>query len=102
MSTRDKSDFGSGKILPDELPDPARSHADDDEGVVHPERDWATGPDIAAAEAADHAAHASSGGSDTSSVERGAHFRADGSDDVPHEPLDPPHPPKHVRSADSA
>ncbi|WP_407320655.1 hypothetical protein UQW22_09230 [Isoptericola halotolerans] len=98
MSTRDKSDFGSGKLLPDELPGAAgpdaAATADGDHGVVHPDRDWATGPDIAAAEAADRASHAH--------VERGAHFRADEDGDAPQEPVDPPHPPKHARSAGSA
>lgn len=95
MSTRDKSDFGAGKILPDELPDATApddaSGPAGDDGVVHPERDWATGPDIAAAE------HATA-----STVESGAHFRADEGGDTPREPVEPPHPPKHARSADSA
>ncbi|WP_277209399.1 hypothetical protein [Isoptericola croceus] len=35
MSTRDKSDFGSGKILPDELPDSAASATDGVAAVEH-------------------------------------------------------------------
>lgn len=95
MSTRDKSDFGSGKILPEELDDGAAAgEADSDDGV-HPERDWATGPDIAAAEAAERAGE---GDDDAAAehrpVQQGAHFRDDPLT-RPDEPVDLPHPPKH-------
>ncbi|GAA1988916.1 hypothetical protein GCM10009718_28140 [Isoptericola halotolerans] len=93
MSTRDRSDFGSGKILPDELPGVSPDDASSADGTdVHPERGWVTGPDVAGAEATGQ----------PTAVQHGAHLRADEPGATPQEPLDPPHPPKHARSADSA
>lgn len=82
MSTRDKSDFGSGKILPDELPDAAPSDAET-APHVHPERAGATGPDIAAAQRSAALGH-------------GTHLR-DEPGDVHDEPVEAPHPPRHAR-----
>jgi|GEM_PF-6132135 len=99
MSTRDKSDFGSGKILPEELDDGAVPAAEGD-GDPHPDRDWATGPDVAAAEGA-HGDESSDGDAPDSGteaghrpVEQGAHFRDDPlarSD----EPVELDHRPRH-------
>jgi hypothetical protein len=94
MSTRGKSDFGSGKVLPGELSDGELPVGEGGEGggdAVHPERGRVAGPDIPAAEAAhDHA-------EGVAAVERGSHFRPDEPDAVPDEPVDTSHPPKHAR-----
>ncbi|MFV2144814.1 MULTISPECIES: hypothetical protein [Isoptericola] len=87
MSTRDKSDFGSGKILPDELPDGGTTGSESDDGSVHPERPGAVGPDVRAAER-------------SAAVEHGAHLRRDGTDAVPDEPVDAPHAARHARPSE--
>lgn len=108
MSTRDKSDFGSGKILPEELHDGAAPAHADEAGGVHPERDWATGPDIAAAEGAGHgpddSAQEGAAGTDGDQeahrrVEQGAHFRDDPLTRTD-APVELPHAPKHGAADD--
>ncbi|PFG44294.1 hypothetical protein ATJ88_3016 [Isoptericola jiangsuensis] len=104
MTARDKSDFGSGKILPEELD--AATPAPGPEGdTVHPERDWATGPDLAAVE---HPASASAsaddgdderGSGEHAPVESGAHFGGAPDDDA--EPVELDHPPRHGAGDDA-
>jgi hypothetical protein len=90
MSARDRSDVGSGKILPEELS--AAGHPADPEPEIHPERHWVTGPDVAAAER--RTQPAGTGAGEHAPVESGAHFRG-APDDAVAEPVEMRRPPRH-------